>query len=815
MPELKVALSVRIGVHTGLVVVGAVGGGQRREQLALGETPNLAARLQGLAEENGLVISAASQRLVQGFFVTEDAGAARPEGLRRAGARVPGAGRERRAQSPRRQRRRQPDAAGRARSGARRCCWTAGRSVVDGQGQVVLVTGDPGIGKSRLVQAVSARIADEPHTRLEFRCSAYHTNSPLYPVIDLLPEVLGYGIEDSPAARLEKLEQFAREYGLSPTEGLPLLAALLSLPAPEGSALPPMSPERQKQRTLETLLGLVLALAARRPVLVVVEDLHWMDPTTLELLHLLIEQAPGADLFVLLTARQSFQPQWAQHSHIATLTLNRFTHRQTMSMVAAAGGQAAAARGGAADRVQDRRRTAVRRGAHAHGAGVGPAPRTRGPLCAGRAAAAARHSRFAAGLAHRPPGPPRRRQDGRPARGGDRAHLPLRAAARRCPARRSHAPARAGTPGGRGAAASARRPARCRVHLQARPHPGGRLQLAAEEHAPAVPRADRAHDDRALRQRGRSAAGDRRQSLQRRRDRSRRGVVVAPCRAARSAARRLRRGHLALQERPGSAGESARLRPARADRAGPADRVRLCADSREGLGIDRDRRRLHPRRRAVRADRRGAAVVPRRLGPGCLPLRARRPAQSPRGGRPMPGAGPADRGRRQPDRGALSARHGGGGDRRVRGRAEPAGAQRTRSTGRASATCTRCSTGRIRRPRPCPGWRWTCGCWVTRTRRWRVRASPLRSCKACRIPSRLRAASRGWDSCTSTGASPSPRMDRWARPSHCAWSRASHTSGRWSRPSRPATWRSWAGSTRPRRCCARASSGCARSAPSC
>jgi predicted ATPase len=132
---------------------------------------------------------------------------------------------------------------------------------------------------------------------------------------------------------MEKLEQFGRDYGLSPTEGLPLLAALLSLPRPEASALPPMSPERQKQRTLETLLGLVLALAAREPVLVVVEDLHWMDPTTLELLHLLIEQAPGAGLFALLTARQSFQPQWAPHSHIATLTLNRFTQRQTQSMV--------------------------------------------------------------------------------------------------------------------------------------------------------------------------------------------------------------------------------------------------------------------------------------------------------------------------------------------------------------------------------------------------------------------------------------------------------------------------------------------------
>lgn len=331
-PQIDVALSVRIGVHTGLVVVGAVGGGQRREQLALGETPNLAARLQGLADENGLVISAATQRLVQGFFITADAGEhalkgfADPvrvfrvhaeSGVRNRldasaeGTLTPLVGRDQ-------------------ELGLLLDRW---RSVVDGQGQVVLVTGDPGIGKSRLVQAVSARIADEPHTRLEFRCSPYHANSPLYPVIDLLPEVLGYGIEDSPAVRMEKLEQFGRDYGLSPTEGLPLLAALLSLPRPEGAALPPMSPERQKQRTLETLLGLVLALAAREPVLVVVEDLHWMDPTTLELLHLLIEQAPGAGLFALLTARHSFQPQWAPHSHIATLTLNRFTHRQTQSMV--------------------------------------------------------------------------------------------------------------------------------------------------------------------------------------------------------------------------------------------------------------------------------------------------------------------------------------------------------------------------------------------------------------------------------------------------------------------------------------------------
>ena len=198
MPELKVALSVRIGVHTGLVVVGAVGGGQRREQLALGETPNLAARLQALAEENGLVISAASQRLVQGFFVTEDTGHHALKGFA----------------EPVHVFRVQAESGVRNRldaSGGGSLTPLVGRdqelallldrwqSVVDGQGQVVLITGDPGIGKSRLVQAVSARIANEPHTRLEFRCSAYHANSPLYPVIDLLPEVLGYGIEDSPA----------------------------------------------------------------------------------------------------------------------------------------------------------------------------------------------------------------------------------------------------------------------------------------------------------------------------------------------------------------------------------------------------------------------------------------------------------------------------------------------------------------------------------------------------------------------------------------------------------------------------------------
>ena len=182
--------------------------------------------------------------------------------------------------------------------------------VVEGQGRVVLFTGDAGIGKSRLVQALISSAEQESHYELQFGCSPYYAHSPLYPVIDLLPRVFGWRRVDADDTKVEKLEAFCTRLRLTTAEGLPLLAALLSLPASKRFPLPPMSPERQKQRTLQTLLEATLALATERPLLMVVEDLHWADPTTMELLALITEQVPTVRLFALVTALALLQPRY-------------------------------------------------------------------------------------------------------------------------------------------------------------------------------------------------------------------------------------------------------------------------------------------------------------------------------------------------------------------------------------------------------------------------------------------------------------------------------------------------------------------------
>jgi TOMM system kinase/cyclase fusion protein len=327
-----VRLAVRIGIHTGLVVVGEVGGRGKQEHLALGETPNLAARLQALAEPDRVVISGATLRLVDGFFVTRELG---PQVLKGVPAPVPVF--EVTGEGPARSRldvvapvELTPLVGREQEVGLLLDRW---EQVEEGRGQVVLLTGEPGIGKSRLVQVVKERVAEQPHRRLECRCSPYYTNTPLYPVTDLLPRLFGWSRDETAEGKLEKLEQGLGASGAAPDETLPLLAALLALPAPERYPLPPMSPERQKQRTLEALLGLLHALAARQPVILIVEDLHWVDPTTLEWLALVIEQAPTTRLLVLPTARPTFAAPWPARAHLTALTLSRFTRKQTEAMV--------------------------------------------------------------------------------------------------------------------------------------------------------------------------------------------------------------------------------------------------------------------------------------------------------------------------------------------------------------------------------------------------------------------------------------------------------------------------------------------------
>ena len=331
-PKEGIELAARVGIHTGLVVVGEVGGGSRHERLALGETPNLAARIQALAAPGAVLSSATTQRLVQGLFVFRDLGAHAVRGVS-GPVRLYEVVSEAEARS-------RLDVAGTAgltplvgREQEAALLLQRWDQVVDGRGHVVVLSGEAGIGKSRLVQMMTERLAGRSHLHFEARCSPYYRHSPLYPVIDLLPRALEWRREDSADTKLQALEDFVARYPVSVPDAIPLLASLLSLPAPDRYPALVMSPERQKQKTQEALVALLLAMAAERPMLLVVEDLHWIDPSTLEWLTRLLDQVPTARLLTLLTVRPPFDPSWAPRSHLIHLMLDRLTRRQTELMV--------------------------------------------------------------------------------------------------------------------------------------------------------------------------------------------------------------------------------------------------------------------------------------------------------------------------------------------------------------------------------------------------------------------------------------------------------------------------------------------------
>src|SRR6266581_4943174 len=206
--------------------------------------------------------------------------------------------------------------------------------VKDGLGQVVLLSGEAGIGKSRLVQMLQAHVAAEPQAWLTpCQCSPYYQHTALYPLIDLLERVaLRFEREESAQQKLHKLEGFLVQYGLPLAETVPLFAALLSLPLAEGYTSLTISPEQQKQKTLQALLTIVLRIAAQQPVLFVMEDLHWVDPTTLEFLSLLVAQGPTARILALFTFRPDFSPPWTGRAHLTQMTLPRLPQRQAAEM---------------------------------------------------------------------------------------------------------------------------------------------------------------------------------------------------------------------------------------------------------------------------------------------------------------------------------------------------------------------------------------------------------------------------------------------------------------------------------------------------
>jgi class 3 adenylate cyclase len=329
----QVLLAVHLGIHTGLVVVGDVGGGARQEQLALGEPPNVAARLQGLAAPNTLVISAATFQLLGGFFACQPIGTPPLKGLTQPLAvyRVL-------YESMARSRLEAASSTGwtplvgrEQEIGVLRERWA---QVKDGLGQVVLLSGEAGIGKSRLVQVLTEQVASEPQTWLTpCQCSPYYQHTALYPIIELLERVaLGFEREEAAPRKLHKLEGFLVQYGLPLAESVPFFAALLSLPLTDGYTPLTISPEQQKQQTLQALLTIVLRIAAQQPVLFVMEDLHWVDPSTLEFLTLLVDQGPTARILALFTCRPDFSPPWSGRSHLTQVTLTRLPRRQAAEL---------------------------------------------------------------------------------------------------------------------------------------------------------------------------------------------------------------------------------------------------------------------------------------------------------------------------------------------------------------------------------------------------------------------------------------------------------------------------------------------------
>ena len=331
--ERGIQLAVRLGIHTGLVVVGEVGGGTRQEQLALGETPNVAARLQGIAAPNTLVISAATFQLLGGFFACQPLGTpflkgqAQPLAVYRvlyesmARSRLEAAGSA--GLTP---------LVGREQEiGLLRERWG---QVKEGVGHVVLLNGEGGIGKSRLVQVLQEQVATEPQAWLTpCQCSPYHQNTALYPMIELLERVaLRFERDEGSQHKLHKLEGFLVQHGLPLAEAMPLFASLLSLPLPDTYAPLTLSPAQQKQKTLQALLTILVRIATQQPVLFVMEDLHWVDPTTIEFLTLVVDQGPTARILALWTFRPDFSPPWTGRSHLTQVTLPRLPRRQAAEM---------------------------------------------------------------------------------------------------------------------------------------------------------------------------------------------------------------------------------------------------------------------------------------------------------------------------------------------------------------------------------------------------------------------------------------------------------------------------------------------------
>jgi class 3 adenylate cyclase/predicted ATPase len=326
------SLQTRVGIATGLVVVGdLIGTGSAQEQAVVGQTTNLAARLQGIAERDTVVIAEGTRKLLGNLFELQDLGvqdlkgidspvrawtALRPasiesrfEALHASGLTVL-VGREEELELLLRR-------------------WSKAKT---GEGQVVLLSGEAGIGKSRLTAALLETIASEPHTRLRYFCSPQHTDSAFYPIIGQIGRAAGLTHEDTAQAKLDKLNALLAQTSTSRQDAA-LIAELLSLPNDGRYPALELTPEQRRQRTLEALISQVQALARSKPVLMIFEDAHWTDPTSLETFGRVVDRVRSLPVLLIVTFRPEFEPPWIGQPYVTALTINRLGQRDIEAMI--------------------------------------------------------------------------------------------------------------------------------------------------------------------------------------------------------------------------------------------------------------------------------------------------------------------------------------------------------------------------------------------------------------------------------------------------------------------------------------------------
>jgi class 3 adenylate cyclase/predicted ATPase len=326
-------LSVRIGIATGLVVIGDLGGeGALREHAVVGDTPNLAARLQALAEPGTVVVAASTRRLLGDLFRLRDLGLYRVKGITEpiAAWAVDGV------------------SASQSRFEAIHAAaltdligredeldFLLKRQLLawKGEGQIVLISGEPGIGKSRLMAALAERIAGEPHARLGYQCSPYHTNSAFYPFIAQLERAAGFKADDTSEERLDKLEALLAIATPRVQDTAPLFAVLLSIPFGDRYPKLVFNSAQQRRRTFAALLNQFESLARQKPILLLFEDLHWADAASLELLDLTVERVRQLPVLALFTLRLDFEPPWVGLPDVGTLTLGRLDRNNVERIV--------------------------------------------------------------------------------------------------------------------------------------------------------------------------------------------------------------------------------------------------------------------------------------------------------------------------------------------------------------------------------------------------------------------------------------------------------------------------------------------------